>query len=70
MKFKATVESGTKEHEVEFDIDDEATAQARLTEAVSKIQQKFLKKAERAIQRASEAPRTSPPPANPTGGAK
>ena len=70
MKFKATVASGTKEHEVEFDIDDEATAQARLTEAVSKIQQKFLKKAERAIQRANEAPRTPAASTSPTGGAK
>jgi hypothetical protein len=63
MKFRAFIESGTRELEVDFDIDDEVAAHARLTEALAKIQ-KVVKRPERAASKPAEPVRsgtTSPP---------
>ena len=71
MKFRAYIEHGSKELELDFDIDDEAAAHARLAEALTKIQ-KLVKKPERAsTAKATDAARpvTSTPPLA-TGGAK
>jgi hypothetical protein len=60
MKFRAFIESGTRELEVDFEIDDEAAAHARLTEALAKIQ-KVGKKPDRATTRPSETIRATAP---------
>jgi hypothetical protein len=48
MKFKATIESGSQSYAVEFDLDDQAAAQARLADALGDISKRFLRKGERA----------------------
>jgi hypothetical protein len=60
MRFRAFIDSGSKELEVEFEIDDEAAAHARLTEALAKIQ-KVAKKPERATPKPSEPTRATAP---------
>jgi predicted deacetylase len=69
MKFKAFIENGAKEFEVEFEIDDEAAAHARLTEAIAKIQ-KLGKKPERTATKPVETARTGATTPAATGGAK
>jgi predicted deacetylase len=69
MKFKAFIENGAKEFEVEFEIDDDAAAHARLTEAIAKIQ-KLGKKPERTAAKPPEAPRTAASTPAATAGAK
>ena len=48
MKFRATIETATRSHEVEFDLDDETAAQARLSEVLGDVSKRFLRKGERA----------------------
>lgn len=69
MKFRAFIENGSKELEVDFDIDDEVAAHARLTEVVAKIQ-KLMKKPERAASKPAETPRPAATTGAATGGAK
>jgi len=69
MKFRAFIESGTKELEVDFDIDDEATAHARLTEAITKIQ-KVVKRPERTASKPAEPARSGNTSAPASGGVK
>jgi hypothetical protein len=69
MKFRAFIESGTKELEVDFEIDDEVAAHARLTEALAKIQ-KVAKKPERATPKPSETTRTTAPSSTVPGSVK
>ncbi len=68
MKFRATVEVAGREHEFDFDIDDDAVAQARLTEAIARIQKKFLKQPERPAKSSDTTRPTSTTPASPTAG--
>ncbi|MGA8809588.1 MAG: hypothetical protein WB973_17090 [Thermoanaerobaculia bacterium] len=70
MKFKATIESATHSYDVEFDLDDQATAQARLADVLGDISKRFLRKGERA-EKQGRAMKSGP--ASPTmagGGAK
>lgn len=69
MKFRAFIDSGTKELELEFEIDDETAAHARLAEALAKIQ-KVGKKPERATPKPSDPTRSSAPSSATPGGVK
>lgn len=69
MKFKAFIENGAKELEVEFEIDDEAAAHARLTEVITKLQ-KFGRKPERPAPKPADTPRASVSSSAVPGGAK
>jgi ribosomal protein S20 len=48
MKFRVTIKTAIRSYEVEFDLDDETAAQARLGEVVAEISKRFLRKTERA----------------------
>lgn len=69
MRFRAYMEHGNKELEVDFDIDDEATAHARLADAITKIQ-KLVKKPERSAAKPTDSTRTVPALGAVTGGEK
>lgn len=69
MKFRAFIESGTKELEVEFEIDDETAAHARLVEALAKIQ-KVGKKPERATPKPADTTRAIAPSSATPGSVK
>ena len=59
MKLRATIESNSRSYEVEFDLDDETAAQARLSEVLGDISKRFLRKGERAEKPAAAKPGTS-----------
>lgn len=61
------MEHGNKELEVDFEIDDETAAHARLADAIAKFQ-KLVKKPERSPAKAADPVRQVTPPA--AGGAK
>ncbi|GEM_PF-1877274 len=42
MKFKASIESSNRSYEVEFDLDDEVAAKARLAQALQEISKRFV----------------------------
>ena len=69
MKFRATIETQARSYEVEFDLDDEAASQARLSDVLADVSKRFLRKGERAEKPAAAkgAPHASTVPA---GGAK
>lgn len=67
MRFRAYMEHGNKELEVDFEIDDETAAHARLADAITKIQ-KLVKKPERSPAKTADPARPITPPV--TGGAK
>lgn len=48
MRFRATIETASRSYEVEFDLDDETAAQARLSEVLGDVSKRFLRKGERA----------------------
>jgi hypothetical protein len=58
MKFRATIETSGRGYDVEFDLDDEAAAKARLAQALAEIQKRFAAANEKAMKPA--APRVTP----------
>jgi hypothetical protein len=70
MKFRTTIETQARSYEVEFDLDDEAASQARLSDVLTDVSKRFLRKGERAEKPA--APTKAAPHAStaPAGGAK
>jgi hypothetical protein len=70
MKFRATIETPSRGHEVEFDLDDEAAAQVRLTEVLGDLTKKFLRKTERAEKPAIAAKSGTPSQVAGAGGPK
>lgn len=70
MKFRATIETQARSYEVEFDLDDEAASQARLSDVLADVSKRFLRKGERA-EKPAAAPKAAPHASTaPTGGAK
>jgi hypothetical protein len=70
MKFRATVETSSRSYEVDFDIDDEAAAHARLTDVLADVSKKFLRKVDRPEKPATAARAAAHTSAAPAGGAK
>ena len=71
MKFRATIETQARSYDVEFDLDDEAASQARLSDVLADVSRRFLRKGERAEKPAAAA-KGAPPHATtvPAGGVK
>ena len=70
MKFKATIETPSRSYAVEFDLDDETAAQARLSDVLADISKRFLRKGERAEKPAAAAKAAAHASVGPAGGAK
>jgi hypothetical protein len=70
MKFRATIETTSRSYEVEFDLDDEMAAQARLTEVLGDVSKRFLRKGERAEKPAAAAKSGTPSQVTGVGGPK
>jgi hypothetical protein len=70
MKFRATIETTSRSYEVEFDLDDEAASQARLSDVLADVSKKFLRKGERAEKPAAAAKGAPHASTAPAGGAK
>lgn len=70
MKFRATIETTSRSYEVEFDLDDETAAQARLSDVLADVAKKFLRKTERAEKATGTAKSGTPPQVISAGGAK
>jgi hypothetical protein len=70
MKFRATIEAQSRSYDIEFDLDDEMAAQARLTEVLGDLTKKFLRKTERAEKPAAAAKSGTPSPVTGGGGPK
>ena len=50
MKFRTTIEAPNRGYDVEFEIDDEAAARARLAQVLTEIQKRFSATTERATK--------------------
>ncbi len=70
MKFKATVETAQRSFDVEFELDDETAALARLSEVLADISKRYLRKTERAEKPAVAAKAGTPSPVSGVGGPK
>jgi hypothetical protein len=70
MKFRATIESTSRNYDVEFDLDDETAAQARLSEVLVDISKRFLRKGERGEKSAIAPKSGAPHPITGAGGPK
>ena len=57
MKFIATIEDGTQKYDVHLDLPDDDAGRARVGDALTEIQQRFIRRA--------EPKKTSPRPATP-----
>jgi hypothetical protein len=69
VKFKATVETTQRSYDVEFELDDETAASARLSEVLADISKRYLRKTERpekpaaAVKTGSQSQASAKPPA-------
>ena len=61
MKFIATIEDATQKYDVHLDLQDDDTGRARVGEALSEIQQRFIRRAE---PKKTVPPRPAAPPRN------